>query len=449
MNVVLWLNIGSGALQAPFYNQTIDICSLIKNPGTHRLVLIVYRELRRHGNMPTGCPIASTLYKFRDISTSQMRLPAFFTQTDFMVDIIVISDAWTESMAQYQICMLVALCVCWAIIVCTDSTLYPIITHKEIYGNEAYLNASIEDVGEYDFNRTYLIQFEAFREIRELKHLFTYSVRALHGAIENALLSRWVDGCEFLRRPNSNRLLKLFYDTVKNNSKIDRCPYAKGDTVMMNITPSNFHVPSILPESDFLIEVKSYMRALKVLVMKGRTALMLLLAHLLLVETAQKLKLVVILTSVEVTTNTPYLNSTVTLKRYNVAPYASFNMSIITMEKFNTLTLQSSYYVRSGTLDNLLYESKIDLCTFFQRKNERLVKMIYDNLKRHGQVPQGCPVEPTTLTFTNITLNYVNLPVYLPESNFKLMVKCWQGHERILIFDSRWYGRLKKVRINK
>uniref|UniRef100_A0A182N304 Uncharacterized protein n=1 Tax=Anopheles dirus TaxID=7168 RepID=A0A182N304_9DIPT len=88
LTVVLWLDLAAGALQAPFYNQTIDVCSLLKNPGAHRMVLLVYRELRRHGTLPTGCPIPVGLYKFRGISTNQMRLPPFFTQSDFMVDII-------------------------------------------------------------------------------------------------------------------------------------------------------------------------------------------------------------------------------------------------------------------------------------------------------------------------------------------------------------------------
>ncbi|XP_035893403.1 uncharacterized protein LOC118503812 [Anopheles stephensi] len=173
-------------------------------------------------------------------------------------------------MAQDWIGMFLALCVCWAFIASTGSMLFPIVTQTEIYGNEAYLNASIEEIGDDDFNKTFLIQFQALREIREMKQLFTYSIRALDGAIENALLSRWIDACEFLRRPNSNRLLKIFYDAVKNHSRIPCCPYAKGATLMLNITPSSFKVPGFVPETDFLIEVKGYIRARKVLIFATR-----------------------------------------------------------------------------------------------------------------------------------------------------------------------------------
>uniref|UniRef100_A0A182LSF9 MD-2-related lipid-recognition domain-containing protein n=1 Tax=Anopheles culicifacies TaxID=139723 RepID=A0A182LSF9_9DIPT len=86
--VVIWIHVGPGAaLQTLFYNQTIDICTFIKNPGTHRLVLVVYREMRRHGSIPTDCPVPSGSYMFTGISTNQMRFPSFFTQTNFRLDI--------------------------------------------------------------------------------------------------------------------------------------------------------------------------------------------------------------------------------------------------------------------------------------------------------------------------------------------------------------------------
>ncbi|KFB46783.1 AGAP011003-PA-like protein [Anopheles sinensis] len=96
VSIRLWLNAASGALRAPLYNRTLDFCSFLRNPGQYKLAQIIYKEIKRNGNMPTGCPISVTSYSFRGISLSQMRLPSFFIETDFILDVAGYAGAEKE-----------------------------------------------------------------------------------------------------------------------------------------------------------------------------------------------------------------------------------------------------------------------------------------------------------------------------------------------------------------
>ncbi|KFB46775.1 hypothetical protein ZHAS_00014778 [Anopheles sinensis] len=56
----------------------------------------------------------------------------------------------------------------------------------------------------------------------------TYSVLALNGNIQNKLFSRSFDLCQFFRRPNMDRLMKLFYDYLTATSTMPSvCPVPK------------------------------------------------------------------------------------------------------------------------------------------------------------------------------------------------------------------------------
>uniref|UniRef100_A0A6E8W1S5 Uncharacterized protein n=1 Tax=Anopheles coluzzii TaxID=1518534 RepID=A0A6E8W1S5_ANOCL len=89
MNFVLWVNVISGTLQVPLYNQTIDFCEFLKNPSVHPLGQIIHREVKRNGNMPSKCPIAANLYAFYGIPMSGIRLPNFFPEADFMLQVFI------------------------------------------------------------------------------------------------------------------------------------------------------------------------------------------------------------------------------------------------------------------------------------------------------------------------------------------------------------------------
>ena len=64
--------------------------------------------------------------------------------------------------------------------------------------------------------------------------------------------------------------MRLFYDVIANSSKLIYCPYQPGYKAMLNVTPSAWHMPSVMPESDFMFESKSYVKERTVLVLQSR-----------------------------------------------------------------------------------------------------------------------------------------------------------------------------------
>uniref|UniRef100_A0A182KD79 Uncharacterized protein n=1 Tax=Anopheles christyi TaxID=43041 RepID=A0A182KD79_9DIPT len=504
-----------GLVKNSLLSRWFDGCDFIRQPNRLRLLKTFYDTVKQNSKIPP-CPLKPGDIMILNITPSTLPIPVLIPETDFAIELLIV------------------------------------VTHKEILSNERWVNYSLAETG-HETNVTYLAYLEAVREIRDMKTYFTYSVRAFNGAIQNPILSRWADPCELIRRPPREKLIKMYYDPIVKNSRIIRCPFKPGDNMLLNITPSLLPVPNFIPENDFYIEATTYTRARTKIIFESRVYGSLLRVinltctldqsgsianqsitmEMVILREVKDVKLAAAYYVVSETGDSPnrLLYRTVDLCSFVRRPnsdrlvkvifdllkdksrfvtkcpiarneqfyirdlrpasvqipgflpesnfilensyhFRALNEPVVEVMYYGKLIrvmhdelqkarpkpsrlrsdvagspLQSRYSVRTGKLENVLYDSTIDLCAFLRRPNERLVKMVFDNLKRHGQMPTSCPMQPTHFTFRNISLNHVRLPVFLPETNFKLLVKCWTGPDKTLIFDSRWYSRLKRVPI--
>ncbi|XP_053660337.1 uncharacterized protein LOC128709363 [Anopheles marshallii] len=104
-------------------------------------------------------------------------------------------------------------------------------------------------------NQTLNFEFVPKHKINNLKLKITYNVIALNGNIQNELVKRTLDICFFLQNPRSDRLIKSFFDYIKQTSHLpSRCPIPVDNYNMRNLRLATVPLPAFLPESEFMLE---------------------------------------------------------------------------------------------------------------------------------------------------------------------------------------------------
>ncbi|EDO64429.1 AGAP010991-PA [Anopheles gambiae str. PEST] len=116
------------------------------------------------------------------------------------------------------------------------------------------------------------------------------------------------------------------------------------------------------------------------------------------------------------------------------------------LSPLDKLRMNVGYFVRIMNTEKWIYNKTYDFCGFLQRPSvDRFGALVIDDLRQHGKVPTGCPLQAERYVFKNVTLNRVKLPPFLPETNFGFTVNCYIGPKNEKVFRSNWYGGLKRV----
>uniref|UniRef100_A0A182QJM6 Uncharacterized protein n=1 Tax=Anopheles farauti TaxID=69004 RepID=A0A182QJM6_9DIPT len=348
----------SGTMQTVLLKRQIDLCFFLRNPKSDRLMKTVYDYVRERSHIPARCPFTPGSYYMRNMRLVDAPIPAFLPETEFILDIIYYSEVRAEKQVEFR-----------------------------IYGR--------------------------------LLSMVYYAV-ALNGSIQSALVRRTVDLCFFLRRPTSDRLLKSFYDYIKERSKLPaKCPVPADDYNMRDLRLGDIPIPAFLPEAEGMVET-IYLTGLRQE----------------LVPVANKIELKVLTRSVNVTYKFHQRKSMVN---------QSLEFDVDITRQLKDLKLLLVYYViaLNGTVHNALIKRPIDVCFFFRNpRSDRLVKSIYDYIKERSNFTTRCPIERGRYYVRNVRPADVPVPSFLPEAEFifELIYHSEVRSEKMIEF--RFHGKL-------
>ncbi|KAH8270561.1 hypothetical protein KR018_011595 [Drosophila ironensis] len=107
------------------------------------------------------------------------------------------------------------------------------------------------------------------------------------------------------------------------------------------------------------------------------------------------------------------------------------------------LTVDVGLETDIGNYSNFINRS-VNFCKLMkQRNSDSLMRAIYDDLLKHGNLFKECPIHKGSFSLTNYNVNEEILPGFLPESKFRFGLLISRP-KNAMIFRGTIYGRIDK-----
>uniref|UniRef100_A0A182W208 Uncharacterized protein n=1 Tax=Anopheles minimus TaxID=112268 RepID=A0A182W208_9DIPT len=360
-------------VQTVLLKRSLNLCFFVRNPQSDRLVNSVYNYVKKRSNLPSKCPLAPGNYYIRNIRPSDVPIPAFLPESEFVLEEVFRSEARHENFLEFRFYGKLLVAVAKKIEFKTLSRTFNV--SYKIHNPKSITNHSIE----FDIDVT--------RKIKDLRLTFLYHSVTQNGTVQTALIRRPIDICFFLRNPRSDRLVKTVYDYVNDRSNLPtRCPFGPGSYHARNIRTSDVPVPSFLPLAEFILELiyysevrgekmmefrlhgklvrlidaEGFVKVLHAPIRARLPALALFCPHFL-------VQLIPVLSKIVVKHNTKTINVTCTISNIGTITNQTVTFEMVMFQRLNDMKASFSFHVvglDGDSLDHIISRTSECVCVF-------------------------------------------------------------------------------------
>ncbi|XP_053668098.1 uncharacterized protein LOC128718500 [Anopheles marshallii] len=89
-------------VQTVLLKRSIDMCFFIQNPRSDRLVNSVYNYINQRSNFPSKCPLFAGNYFIRGIRPSDVPIPSFLPESEFILEEVYRSETRHETLLEFR-----------------------------------------------------------------------------------------------------------------------------------------------------------------------------------------------------------------------------------------------------------------------------------------------------------------------------------------------------------